>query len=328
MEGYLLFSASGSMQLAQEVAYELKLKDRFLSLSDINLTRFADDEFKVKSAVSARRQHIFVIASTNPPSENIWELFMIIDSLRRASAESITVIIPYYGYARQDRKSGGREPITAKMFAKLLESLGVNRVVCIDLHADQIQGFFDIPADNLHTHLLFANALKSDFPDGFDDLVIVSPDTGGLTRARFLSRIMKGSIIAYCDKERDQINPDSIIDSELKGKVAGKKAIIYDDVTSTFHSLLTAMEQIKDAGATEISIAVMHYACSKAVTDMIVQKQLPVKKIYTTNTNPRSEYAFQQGLVTLISVAGLISDTIIKIAEGGSVSELFLQKQD
>jgi len=322
MPEYLLFSTINSIALASEVVECLNLKGQILELSDIRPIKFADGEFKVKSNVSVRRKHVFVIGSTNPPAENIWELFMIIDSLRRASAETITVIIPYYGYARQDRKSGGREPITAKMIAGLLEFLGVDRVVCVDLHADQIQGFFDIPADNLHTHLLFAKAISKDFPNA-NDLVIVSPDTGGLTRARHLSHIIQGSRYTFCEKERDMNRPDTIIESELNGKVAGKSAVVYDDVTSTWHSLKDAISQLKNAGAKDISVAVIHYACTNATTDSILLEQLPVKKVYTTNTNPRSEYAFQNGLVTLISVADLIADTIIKISEGGSVSELF-----
>jgi len=322
MEAFLLFSIGNSLSLALEVAAQLKLRGIINGLSNTSYTRFADDEFKIKSEDSVRGKDTFIIASTNPPAENLLELLMLIDSLKRASAKTITVIIPYYGYARQDKKPFGREPITAKMIAKLLEQLGIHRVVCIDLHADQIQGFFDIPVDNLRTHLLFAKALAEDFPNA-NDLVIVSPDTGGVTRVRNLSRVIPGSSYTFCEKERDMTNPDKIIDSDLKGKVEGKCAVVYDDITSTCHSLINAVKQLKNAGAKEVSAAVIHYACSNSTTDKIILEQLPIKKMYTTNTNPRSEYAYKKGLVTLISVADLLAETIIKITENGSVSELF-----
>lgn len=323
MESFLLFSTSNSIELAEEVASKLNSLGVISQLSHIKLTRFQDGEFKVKVEASVRRKEVFVIASTNPPAENLLELFMIIDALRRASAESISVVIPYYGFARQDRKAGGRESITAKMIARLLETLGVNRVICMDLHADQIQGFFDIPADNLHGHLLIADALKLDFPNGFNELVVVSPDTGGLTRVKILSKILPGSSFTYCSKERNQNVPDTVDNFHLDGNVNGKAVLIYDDVASTLKSTKEAIKEAVKAGAKSVSVAVIHYACTEEITDSVIAEKLPINKIYTTNTNPRAHYAHLKGLVKIVSVANLLAETIKRVINGDSVSKLF-----
>jgi len=189
---FLIFSGRNSQPLTNKICEYLKNTLPFDVCGQINAENFSDGEIRVQIKNNVRGKEIFVIQSTNPPADNLLELLIIVDALKRASAEKITVIIPYFGYARQDRKTQGREPITAKLMANVIESAGVNRVVSVDLHAGQIQGFFNVPLDDLKTVKLFAEQIKKDFSD-FSNLVIASPDAGGATRAEKLSSYMPGS---------------------------------------------------------------------------------------------------------------------------------------
>ncbi|HIP85493.1 MAG TPA: ribose-phosphate pyrophosphokinase [Pyrodictium sp.] len=309
----ILLSGSSNETLAEKVAsyigYRLCPRDIF---------RFADGEIGIHILKSVRGAEVFVLQSTSPPvNENLMELLIMIDALRRASAAEISVVIPYFGYARQDRKSKPREPITAKLVSSLLQSAGADRVVAVDLHAAQIQGFFDIPVDNLTAIPLFVDHIRSNIGD-LSDVVIASPDIGGVKRARDLASKLGDLPLVIIDKRRPSHNVSEVMN--VIGEVDGKRIILVDDIVDTAGSITAAARVLKEKGAKEVYIYATHALLSGPAIDRL--KVAPVKKIVFTDTiEISSDKLFDK--IEIVSVAGLIGEAIRRIRNNESVSVLF-----
>ena len=290
-----------------------------ISLGKAELSRFPDGEIQVKIEESVRGQDIFIIQSTCPPiNENLMELLIMIDALKRASAGRITAVIPYYGYARQDRKTRPREPISAKLVANLLVSAGANRVLTMDLHAGQIQGFFDIPVDQLEGVTILAEYFKEKF---LENVVVVSPDVGGTTRAReFAGRL--GKSIAIIDKYRSSFDDVEIM--HIVGDVEGRTAILVDDIIDTGGSVVRGSQALLSAGAKEVYICATH-AVFASPAQQRLKKSLQesiCKEVVITNTIPLKDGDNLEG-IKVLSVAGIFAQAISRIHNDLSVSELF-----
>jgi ribose-phosphate pyrophosphokinase len=304
-----IFSGSSNVPLAQEIADTAGVK-----LSDIELKRFKDGEISVKLKDNVRGQDVFIVQSTcNPTNDNIIELLLIVDAAMRA--KRITAVIPYFGYARQDRKMEPRVPISAKVMANIIQATGTSRILTMDLHADQIQGFFDIPVDNL-----FASPLAIKYLErlGIKDTVVVSPDAGGVDRARFLARKLDCSL-AIVDKRREQANECEVMN--VIGDVVDKNCILIDDLVDTGGSISQASLALKDMGAKDVYCLFTHAVLS----DNAIEKlgKAGFKEIICTNTIPVDEDKNTENF-TFLSVAPLIGEAIRRIHNGESVSSLFL----
>lgn len=309
-ERILLFTGNSNRPLAEEVAAFLGIK-----LGEMEVSRFADGETKVRCAESVRGLDVFVLQPTCPPvNENLMELLIMIDALKRASAKSITAIVPYYGYARQDRKTRPREPITAKLVADLITVAGASRVVAVDLHAGQIQGFFNIPFDNLTASLLFQDYFSR---KGISKAVIVAPDIGRVPRTRILSDKMNWSL-AIVEKRRPR--PDEAEVANIIGDVSGKCAVLVDDMITTGNTLVTAAEAVWKNGASRILAACTH---AVLVGDAIKKlEDSPIEELVVTNTVPIPKEKMISKM-TVLSVAPLLGEAIIRILENRSISDLF-----
>lgn len=310
-----LYSLSSNRPLAEKIASYLDIE-----LGELNVNRFSDGEIAISIEESVRGDHVFILQSTSSPTnDNIMELLIMIDALRRASAKIITAVIPYYGYARQDRKAQPREPITAKLVANLLTTAGADRVVALDLHASQIQGFFDIPTD----HLLGAPLLASWFLDRNitgSDVVVVSPDHGGATRARKLAEFLD-SPIAIVDKRRPKPNVSEVMN--IIGDVKGKKAILIDDMVDTAGTIVNAAQALKDRGAVEVYACATHGVFSPPAIERI--KDSAIKTMVVTDSIYLPEEK-RLDKIELISVSELIGQAIQRIYEERSVSPLFYKE--
>lgn len=304
-----VFSGNANRPLAEEICKCIGVK-----LADMEVGKFSNGEIKVIINENVRGGDAFVVQPTSDPvNDNLMELLIIIDALRRASADRITAVVPFYGYARQDRKTRGREPITAKLVANLLVTAGVDRVLTMDLHAGQIQGFFDIPVDHLTAVGLIANYLRKDLGR---DAVIVSPDAGGIPRARDLAERLEVPV-AFIDKRRPEPNVAEVMN--VVGKVADKDVVILDDMIDTGGSLLQASIALKQRGARSVMACATHPVFSGRAFENLKEAQL--KEIVVTNTIPIApELA---SMVKVLSVASLLGDAIVRIHEGRSVSEMF-----
>ncbi len=308
-----VFSGRANVPLAEKIAQ--CLGD---SLGKITLQNFPDGEFLARIDEDVRGRDVFVVQPTCPPvNENIMELLIILDSLKRASAARITAVLPYYGYARQDRKDVGRVPITAKLVANLLTMAGCNRVVTLDLHAAQIQGFFDIPVDHLHAGPVINDYVRSlNIP--FDDFVVLSPDEGSIKRALRHQKKLGGAI-AIVDKRRSSATETkqvNLIGSTLKNKVA----VIFDDMISTAGSVVGAVHVAKINGAREIYACATHgVLCGEAINRL---RDAPLKQIVITDTIPLTPEK-QLPAIKVLSVAPLLADAIKRIHFNESVSKLF-----
>jgi ribose-phosphate pyrophosphokinase len=305
-----IFTCSANPRLSQEISEHIGLQ-----LGNSQTLRFSDGEITVQVNESVRGADVYVIQPTSAPvNENLMELLVMIDALKRASAKSINVVMPYYGYARQDRKSRARDPITAKLVANLIQIAGAHRVISMDLHATQIQGFFDIPVDHLVGVPILAEHFES---KNFEDLVIVSPDHGGVTRARKLAERLKVPI-AIIDKRRPKPNVAEIMN--IVGHIDGKTAILIDDIIDTAGTITLAAQALKDHGAKEVYACCIHPVLSGPAIERI-QKSV-IKELVVTNTIPLPEEK-QIPQITVLSVASLIGEAIIRIHEELSVSKLF-----
>ncbi len=309
----ILLSGTSNEPLAEKIAsyigYRLCPRDIF---------RFADGEIGVHILRSVRGAEVFVIQSTSPPvNEHLMELLVMIDALRRASAAEISVVIPYFGYARQDRKAKPREPITAKLVSSLLQTAGADRVVAIDLHASQIQGFFDIPVDNLTAIPLFVDHIKSTLGE-LDDVVIASPDIGGVKRARDLASKLGDLPLVIIDKRRPRPNVSEVMN--IIGEVKEKRVILVDDIVDTAGSITSAAKVLKKRGAKKIYIYATHALLSGPAAERL--REAPVEKIVFTDTIkiPQSSL-FDR--IEVVSVAGLVGEAIRRIRNNESVSVLF-----
>jgi ribose-phosphate pyrophosphokinase len=307
-----LFSGNANPELAQEIADYLGI-----SVGNATVAHFSDGEINVAIDESVRGGDIFVVQSTCPPqvNKNLMELLIMIDALKRASASRINAVIPYYGYARQDRKTRARDPITAKLVSNLITKAGAHRVIAVDLHANQIQGFFDIPVDHLPGVPTIAEYFKT---QGLKkNCVILSPDVGGVTRARNLAARLEAPL-AIVDKRRPAPNVSEIMN--IIGKVEGQKVIIIDDIIDTAGTICSAAQAMIDKGAEEVSVCCTHPIFSGPAIERL--KAAPIKEIVVTNTIPVEMEASLPNLKVL-SVAPLLGEAILRIHEDLSVSKLF-----
>lgn len=309
-----IFAGNSNKGLAEEICRHLNI-----SLGEANVSRFPDGEIKVKIEESVRGEDVFIIQSTCPPAnEYLMELLIMIDALRRASAGRITAVIPYYGYARQERKTQPREPITAKLVANLLVSAGVNRVLTMDLHAGQIQGFFDIPVDQLEAVSILSNYFKE---KGIDKIVVVSPDVGGTARAREFAGCLKKPI-AIIDKYRSSFDDVEIM--HIVGRVKGKTAIIVDDIIDTAASIIRGSQALLNAGAEEVYICATHPVFAGPAKERIEKSfhDGQFKEVVVTNTIPINKEKSLSG-IKVLSVAEIFAEAISRIHNNLSISTLF-----
>lgn len=310
-----IYSLSSNFPLAEKVANYLGME-----LGKRSVNRFADGEVAINIEESIRGDDVYIIQSTSrPTNDNIMEMLIMIDALRRASADRITAVIPYYGYARQDRKARSREPITAKLVANLITTAGADRVIALDLHAAQIQGFFDIPVD----HLLGAPLLASWFVErGLkgDEVVVVSPDHGGATRARKLAEFLE-SPIAIVDKRRPKPNVSEVMG--IIGNVEGKKAILIDDMIDTAGTIVNAAQALMDAGATEVYASGTHGIFSEPAIERIENSVIKTMVVTDSIYLPEEKRIDK---IELMSVSELIGQAIERVHQNRSVSPLFYNK--
>ncbi len=305
-----VFTGSANKDLARSIAAHLNIP-----LGATRVVRFSDGEITVYIEESVRGADVFIVQPlSSPANENIMELLIMIDGMKRASAKAINLVIPYYGYARQDRKTKARDPITAKLIADLLTAAGAHRVVTMDLHAGQIQGFFNIPVDHLMGIPILAKYFKQ---KDLDHTVVVSPDMGGVTRARDLAEKLQLPI-AIIDKRRPEPNVSEVMN--IIGKVKGKKVIIIDDIIDTAGTIVQGSKALLEHGAVEVSACCIHPVLSGPALERL--QESPVKELVVTDT-----IAIPQGKnaekIKVLSVASLIGDAIIRIHEELSVSKLF-----
>ncbi|HEY1405007.1 MAG TPA: ribose-phosphate pyrophosphokinase [Spirochaetota bacterium] len=310
--GLKVFSGNANRPLAEEICEKLGIE-----LSKAEVLRFKDGEASIKIQESVRNSDVFIIQPTcAPANDNLMELLLMIDAAYRASARRITAVIPYYGYSRQDRKVEPRVPISAKVVANLLEAVKVSRILTLDLHADQIQGFFDTPVDNL-----FATPVMFDYlgKKNIEDLVVVSPDSGGVDRARFLAKKLNASL-AIIDKRRPRANVCEVMN--VIGDVEGKNCIILDDIIDTAGSISGAGKALKNNGAKDVYCLATHAVFSGNAIENL--SSAGFREIIITNTIPIGEKKDVLGNVKVLSVASLIAEAINRIHEGESVSSLFI----
>ncbi len=308
----LVLSGTANPKLAEDVVNNMGLK-----LGDMEIRRFADGEVFVQVGEPVRNKDVYIIQPTGRPSsnENWMELYCVIDALKRASAKRITAVIPYYGYSRQDRKNEPRVPITAKLVANLLAEAGAGRVLCLDLHAAQIQGFFDIPVDHMQSKNIFLEKIRKDLD--ISNSIIVSPDIGGIGRARLIAKSLNLDI-AIIDKRRDRANESEVMN--IIGDVKGKDAIIVDDIIDTGGTLIKSMHALKQAGMRKIFVFITHAVCSGDVYERINESE--IDKLYITDSlNVMTERLGNK--IEIISIAPAIADAIRHIHKEMSISVLF-----
>ena len=306
-----IISGRSNSELAQEICDAMNVK-----LGGVDIRRFSDGEISVKISENVRGTDVFVIQSTsNPANDNLMELMLIVDALRRASARRITAVIPYYGYARQDRKVEPRVPISAKVVATMLEAIGVKRVLTMDLHANQIQGFFEIPVD----HLFGAPILIKYFKElALNDLVVVSPDVGGAERARFFGKQL-GASMAIIDKRRERANEAEVM--HIVGNVEGKNCLLIDDMIDTAGTICKGALALKEKGAQKIIASATHGVLSGSAIQNLIGS--PIDEVVVTNTLKISdEKRFPR--MRVLSVGSIFATAIARIHEEKSVSSLFL----
>lgn len=313
LERMRIFSGNANKRLAEDICAKLGI-----SLGKANVATFSDGETRVEINENVRGMDVFIVQSTCPPvNDHIMELLILIDAMKRASADRVTAVIPYYGYARQDRKVAPRAPISAKLVADLITTAGANRVMSMDLHAGQIQGFFNIPVDNLFATPIILKYLHKNFSE---NLVIVSPDTGGAERARAFARRLNAAL-AIIDKRRDGPNESQVMN--IIGNVQGKRVIILDDMIDTAGTMVQAAAALEAAGATEVVACCTHAVLSGPAIDRIDASNL--KEIIVTDTIPLHERARQcNKQITVLPVAGLLSEAVRRIYYNDSVSSLFI----
>ncbi|GIL17001.1 MAG: ribose-phosphate pyrophosphokinase [Oligoflexia bacterium] len=311
--GMKIFSGNSNPGLAKKIAETVGVE---LGFCQINT--FSDGEIQVEIHESVRGEDVFIIQSTCPPANhNYMELFVMMDALKRASAKSITAVIPYYGYARQDRKVAPRAPITAKLMADLIMTAGANRVVSVDLHAAQIQGFFNIPVDHLFAIPTLARAWREKEGTG-SDYVAVSPDAGGVERTRAFAKRIECPL-AIIDKRRS--GPNEAKAYHLIGDVTGKTAIIVDDMIDTAGTLTQAVDSLYKNGAKRVFAVATHPILSGPAVSRLVESQ--IEKVWVTDTIPLSEAARKCGKIEVVSVSNLLAEAIKRIHGNDSVSSLF-----
>lgn len=305
-----LFACNSNPELARDIAKEIGIP-----LGNSDVTHFSDGEIQVKLNESVRGCDVFVIQSTCAPvNDNLMEVLVMVDALKRASAKSINMVVPYYGYARQDRKARSRDPITAKLVANIIETAGAHRVIAMDLHATQLQGFFDIPVDHLLGVPIIADYYKS---KNLSDVVVVSPDHGGVVRARKLADLLMAPI-AIIDKRRPEPNVSEVMN--IVGDIEGKTAIIIDDIIDTAGTIALAAKALKEEGVREVYASCTHPVLSGPAMQRL--EESPISEVVVTNTIPIM-HPEPSSKIKVLSVAPLIGQAIIRIHEQLSISTLF-----
>ena len=307
-----LISGSANPELARLISVEIGVP-----LTDPRVARFPDGEYDVKIQDSMRGHDCFVIQPTcHPVNEHLMELFIILDALRRASAGRITAVIPYYGYARKERKSQPREPISAKLIANFITLAGADRVLLMDLHADAIEGFFDVPTDHLTAHKILANHLKD---RGLGRCAVVSPDAGGAKRAESMARLLAAPLVfVYKRRPREEVSEVEVL--EMAGEVEGKDCVVVEDIISTGGTIVEVARALKRNGAGRVIIACSHAVLTPGAVERL--RSAPVDEVVVTNSIPVSPDK-QGPPITVLSVAPLLAEAIVRVHENRSVSELF-----
>ena len=309
MTGYMLFSGTANEELALKVSEYLEQP-----LSKAKITRFSDNEINIKIKESVRGKDVFIIQPTSAPVNfNLMELLIMVDALKRSSARSITAVVPYYGYARQDRKAEPRVPISAKLVANLMETAGITRVVTVDLHASQIQGFFDIPVDNLYGAVLFNDYVKS---KNLPNPVVASPDIGGVARARYFAKTM-GLEMVIVDKRREKANESEVMN--IIGNVEGKDVIMIDDMVDTAGTMVKAASALKAKGATSVMACCTHPVLSGPAFERIENGELD--ELVVTDTIPLKNGTCDK--IKVLSTAKMLGEVIRRVYNNESVNSLF-----
>ncbi len=308
-----IMAGNSNLPLAREVAAYLQM-----SLTDASVRRFADEEVFVEIHENVRGEDVFVVQSTSfPANDNLMELLICIDALRRASARRITAVVPYFGYARQDRKPGPRTPISAKLVANLITEAGADRVLSVDLHAGQIQGFFDIPTDNLYGAPVMAADIQANY--GGQDIMVISPDVGGVVRARALAKRLDNAPLAIVDKRRDKPGQSEVMN--IIGEVKGRSCILIDDIIDSGGTLCNAAAALMAAGATSVSAYITHGVLSGGAVARVDGSAL--KELVITDSILPTDAAKGCSRIRILAIAPLIGEAIRRIADESSVSSLF-----
>ena len=308
MSNYMIFSGTANEALANEVAKYLEMP-----LSPVTVKRFSDGEISVQIAESVRGKDVFIVQPTCAPANaNLMELLIMTDALKRSSAKSITAVVPYYGYARQDRKAAPRVPISAKLVANLMETAGITRMVTVDLHASQIQGFFDIPVDNLYGAILFMDYIKA---KNFPNPIIASPDVGGVTRARYFAKKL-GLDMVIVDKRREKANESEVMN--VIGDVKGKDVIFIDDMIDTAGTMSKGAKALKDLGATSVMACCTHPVLSGPAYERIEEGDLD--ELVVANTIPQRKASPK---IKVLSTASMLGEVIRRVQNNESVNSLF-----
>src|SRR4249920_3158606 len=310
----MIFAGSANPQLAAAVAKRLNLR-----VGNASVGRFSDGEVMIELLENVRGRDCFVLQSTcMPTNDNLMEVVIMIDALKRASAARVTAAIPYFGYARQDRRPrSARVAISSKVVANMLEAVGVDRVLTMDLHADQIQGFFNVPVDNIYAAPILLGDL---WKHGYEDLLVVSPDVGGVVRARALAKRLE-SDLAIIDKRRPQPNVSEVMN--VIGDVKGRNCVIMDDMVDTANTLVKAAQALKEEGAIRVVAYCTHPVLSGGAVERIAESQ--IDELVVTDSIPLSKAAQACGKIRVLSVAGLLAETILRISNEDSVSSLFIE---
>ncbi len=309
-----LFAGNANPQLAQEIARHL-----MMPLGRSFAGRFSDGEVNIELMENVRGRDVFIIQPTCPPvNDNLMELLVMVDACRRASAARITAVVPYYGYARQDRRPRAtRSAITAKLVANMISSAGVDRLLAVDLHADQIPGFFDIPVDNVYASPVL---LGDVWRQSYRNMIVVSPDVGGVARARALAKRLDDADLAIIDKRRPRPNESKVMN--IIGEVGGKICVLVDDMVDTAGTLCQAAQALKDEGAVKVVAYITHALLSGDAVERIMSSALD--ELVVTDTIPLSEAASGCGRIRQLSVAALLAETIRRIRDEESVSSLYV----
>jgi len=306
-------TGNSNLPLARAIAAYLELP-----LTDASVRRFADEEVFIEINENVRGEDVFIVQSTSfPANDNLMELLIGIDALRRASARRITAVIPYFGYARQDRKPGPRTPISAKLVANLITEAGADRVLAVDLHAGQIQGFFDIPTDNLYAAPTMAADIQARYGD--QDLMVVSPDVGGVVRARALAKRLDNAPLAIVDKRRDRPGESEVMN--IIGDVKGRHCVLIDDIVDSGGTLCNAAQALLDQGANSVAAYITHGVLSGGAVARVNGSAL--KELVITDTIRPTEAAEASDRIRVLTIAPLIGEAVRRIADESSVSSLF-----
>lgn len=308
-----IMAANSNLPLARAIAAYLEIP-----LTDASVRRFADEEIFIEIHENVRGEDVFIFQSTSyPANDNLMELLIGIDALRRASARRITAVIPYFGYARQDRKPGPRTPISAKLVANLITEAGAHRVLSVDLHAGQIQGFFDIPTDNLYAAPVMAADIQTRYGD--QDLMVVSPDVGGVVRARALAKRLDNAPLAIVDKRRDRPGESEVMN--IIGDVQGRHCILIDDIIDSGGTLCNAAQALMDNGASSVAAFITHGVLSGGAVARVNASAL--KELVISDTILPTDAAMDSPKIRILTMAPLIGEAVRRIADESSVSSLF-----